>query len=166
MDQQARYDAYRGHKITPFLFFSSSAVSPHLAALFLSVSFLVFSSRLLPSYCHLTTMLHASFESKPDSSPALGLEGLCRNIAAIGLNQSPPAAGSSLWRVSVLAQDMGGSLSSKFSGQASGKWSVSLSHILIFANARGLWRWGFEGPLYDQESLEERLKEREVDLVD
>ena len=83
-------------------------------------------------------MLPASFASKPDSSPASGLEVLRRNIAAIDSTLTPPAAGSSLRRAYVLVQDMGEGMLSNLSGQASGKWSVCLSRLLIFANAHGL----------------------------
>ena len=69
-------------------------------------------------------MLPASFASKPDSFPALGLKGLRRNIVAIGSTPPPPVAGSSLVRASVLEQGVGEGLSSKFAGQAIGKWSV------------------------------------------
>ena len=137
-EQRARYDACCGHEITPFLFFSSSAVCPRLVAPFLSVDFLVFRSRLSPSRRRLATMLPASFASKPDSSPALGLEVLRPNITAIGSTPPPRLVGSSLVRVSVLAQRMGEGLSSEFAGQASGKWYVRLSRFLIVANARGL----------------------------
>ena len=132
------YDACCGHEITPFLFFSSSAVCPRLAASFLSVNFLVFRSCLSPLCRHLSTMLPASFASNPDLSPPSGLEGLRRNIAAIGSTLPPPAAGSSLGHASVLAQGMGEGLSSKFDGQASGKWVFCLSHLLIVANTPGL----------------------------
>ena len=71
-------------------------------------------------------------------------EGLRRNIAARGSTPPPPAVGSSLGRVSVLAQGMGEGPSSKFTGQASGKWSVILLRFLIVANTRGL-RFFFGG---------------------
>ena len=88
-------------------------------------------------------MLPASFDSKPSSSPASGMEGLRRNITSIGSNPSPPEVGYSLRRASVLAQLMGEGLSLTFSGQASGKGSVCFSCLLIVANVRGLggvWR--------------------------
>ena len=91
----------------PFLFFSFSAVCPRLATPFLSVGFLVFRFRLPPYRRRLATMLPASFLPKPDSSPALVLEVLRRNLAAIGSTLPPPAAVSSHGRASVLAQGMG-----------------------------------------------------------
>ena len=137
-DQQARYDACRGHEITPFLFIFLSAVCPHWAAPFLSVNFLVFRFRHSPSCCCIATMLTASFYLKPDLSPLSWLEGLHHNIAAIGSTPPPPTMVSSLRRVHVLAQGMGEGLSLKLSGQASGKWYVRLSRFLVVANARGL----------------------------
>ena len=129
-------------KLPPF-FPSSSAVCPCLAAPLLSVDFLVFRSRLSPSRRRLATMMPASFALKPDSSTPSGLEGLCRNITPNGSTPPSPAAGSSLGRASVLAQGMGEGLSSKFAGQARGKWDVFLSRLLTFANARGLrFFWG------------------------
>ena len=124
------------------LFFSSSDVYPRLYALLLSVDFLFLRSLLLPSRCRLVTMLPASFASKPDSSPVLGLEGLHHNIATIGLTLPPPSEGYFLSCTSILAQGMWEDLPSKFSGQASGKWSVRLLCLLIFANDRGLWWFG------------------------
>ena len=53
-------------------------------------------------------------------------------------------AKSSLRGASILAQGMGEGLQSKFAGQASGKWSVCLSCLLGFLNARGL-QGGFGG---------------------
>ena len=126
-----------------FLFFFSSAACPRLVATFLSVDFLVFRSHLSSSRRCLSTMLPASFDSKPSSSPASGMEGLRRNITSIGSNPSPPEVGYSLRRASVLAQLMGEGLSLTFSGQASGKGSVCFSCLLIVANVRGLggvWR--------------------------
>ena len=125
-------------KLPLFCFLSSSAVFPHLGAPFLSLDFLVFLSRLSPHRHRLTTMLPASFSSKPHSSPTSGLQGLCRNITAIRLTPPPPAVGSFLGRASVLSRCMGEGLLSKFSGQASGKWSICLSRFLIVANAHGL----------------------------
>ena len=130
---------------SPLFFFSSSAVCPRLATPLLSVNFLVFHYFLTFLLC-LATMLPASFASKPDSSPASGLEVLRRNIAAIDSTLTPPAAGSSLRRAYVLVQDMGEGMLSNLSGQASGKWSVCLSRLLIFANAHGLrGGWGLGG---------------------
>ena len=83
-------------------------------------------------------MLPAAFASKTDSPPALGLEGLCRNLAAIWSTPPPPAAGYSFGRASVLAQVMGEGLLSKFASQESGKWSVHFSYLLIVVNACGL----------------------------
>ena len=124
-----------------FCFFSLSAVYPRFATL-LSVEFLFFRSRLL-HYCRrLSTMMPASFASKPDLSLPSGLEGLRRNIAAIGSTPPPPAAGSSLGRASVLSQCVVEGLSSNFSGQSSGKWSVLLSHFMTVTNACGLRFWG------------------------
>ena len=91
-----------------------------------------------PSYC-LPTLLRS-----PTRLLRRGLEGLCRNIATIGLTPLPPAAGSSLGRASVMAQGMGEGLSLKFAVQAIGKWVFCLSRLLIVANARGL-RGGFGG---------------------
>ena len=105
-------------------------------------------------------MLPASFASNTDSSPALGLEGLCRNLVTIGLKPPPPSAGSLIGRPSVLVQGMGEGLSSKFAGKASGKWSVSLSRVLIFANTCELWG-GFGGnplPWHAQGSLDVTIK--------
>ena len=82
---------------------------------------------------------------KADSYPASWLEGLRRNLVAIGSTLPPPAAGSSLGGASVLAQSMGEGLSWTFAGQASGKWSVCLSRFLIFENARGLQGGGLGG---------------------
>ena len=127
-DQQERYDACRGHEITPFL----------------SVDFPVFRSRLSPSRRHPTTMLPASFAPNTESSLASGMEGLRHNFATIRSTPPPPSAGSSLGRASVLVQDMGEGLSLKFTGQASDKWSVCLSRLLVFFNARGL-QGGFGG---------------------
>ena len=87
-------------------------------------------------------MLPAYFASNTESSPASGLEGLRHNIAAIGSTPPPPEAGSSLGRASVLAQGMGEGLLSKFFGQASGKWSVRLLHLLIVASDCGLRFFG------------------------
>ena len=128
-DQRARYDACRGHEITPFL----------------SVDFPVFRSRLSPSRRHPTTMLPASFAPNTESSLASGMEGLRHNFATIRSTPPPPSAGSSLGRASVLVQDMGEGLSLKFTGQASDKWSVCLSSFLIVDNAcelRGGGGWG------------------------
>ena len=127
-----------------FCFFSSSSVCTRLAAPFLSVDFLVFRSQLSPSCRRLATILNTSFSSKTDSYPPSGLEGLCHNIAAIGSTPPPPTAGSSLGRALVLSQGMGEGLSSKFSGQASGKRSVCFSRLRIVANNRGL-QGGFGG---------------------
>ena len=82
-------------------------------------------------------MMPASFASKPDSPPASGLEGLRRNLTAIGLTPPPPAAESSLRGASILAQGMGEGLQSEFVGQASGKWSVCLSRLLVFLTLVG-----------------------------
>ena len=79
-----------------------------MAAPFLSVNFLVFRYRIYPSRRRLSAMLPSSFALKPNLPLMSGLEGLCRNIAAIGSTPLPPAAGSSLRRTSVLAQGMGG----------------------------------------------------------
>ena len=89
-------------------------------------------------------MLPSSFASNTDSFLASGLEGLCRNIGAIGSTLPPPAMGSSLGCLSYLAQGMMEGLYSKFSGQASGKWSIRLSRFLIVVNACGLWGVGGE----------------------
>ena len=83
-------------------------------------------------------MLPVSFSSKSNSSPLSGMEGLRRNIAAIGSTQPPPAAGSSLGCASILEQVTGEGLLSKLSGQASVKWSIRFSRLLIVTNARGL----------------------------
>ena len=125
-------------KYQPFLFLSLSAVCPRLDAPLLSVNFLVFCYRLLPSRRCPATMLPASFDSNPESSPALGLECICRNITAIGTNPPLPALGSSVRRTSILVHGMGEGLSLKFSSQESGKWYVRLSSLLIVANAREL----------------------------
>ena len=90
-------------------------------------------------------MLPASFASKTDSSPASGLEGLRRNLADIGSTLTPPAAGSYLWRASVLSQGIGEGLSSNLTGQANGKWSIRLLRLLIVANARELQGGGLRG---------------------
>ena len=117
-----------------FCFSSSSTVCLLLGAPFFSINFLVFRSRLSPSCRHIANMLPASFALNPDSSPALGLEVLHCNIAVIRSTPPPPAAVSSLRRASILAQGMGEGLLSKFSVQASGKWSVHLSRFLIVGN--------------------------------
>ena len=83
-------------------------------------------------------MLPASFASNPNLYPALGLEGLRRNLAAIGSTLPPSAAASSLGSASVLEQGMGEGLLLTFAGQASGEWSIRFSRLLIFANACGL----------------------------
>ena len=80
----------------------------------------------------------AYFVLNTNSSPESGLEGLCCNLGAIGSTLPPPAAGSSPGRTPILAHGMGEGLLSKFAGQASGKWSVRLSRLLIVANARGI----------------------------
>ena len=80
-------------------------------------------------------MMPTSFALNPDSSPVSGLEGLRRNFAAIGSTLLPPEAGSSLGRAFFLAQGMGKGLLLKLSGQASGKWSVLFSRLLIVANS-------------------------------
>ena len=79
-------------------------------------------------------MLPAFFALNPNSSLALGLEGLRCNLAAIGSTPPRHAAVSSIGSASVLAQGMEEGLSSKSAGQASGKWSVCLLHLLIVGN--------------------------------
>ena len=140
----------------PLFFFYLSAVCPRLAAPFFSVDFLFLCSCLLPFRRRLSTMLPTEFASKPYLSPPSGLEGLRRNITAIGSTPPPPEAGTSLGHASVLAQGMRECLLSKFSGQASGKWVVRLSCLLIAANARGLQGRGRWTPLpwHAQISLE------------
>ena len=143
-------------KPPPFCCFSSSDVCPCLTAQFLSVDCLVFCYRLSPSCRRLSTIMPDSFASKTDLSPPPGMEGLCRNIAAIGSTPPPLEAGSSLGCASVLAQGMGEGLLSKFAVQTSGKWSICLSRLLIVENDRGL-RGGFGGmplPWHPQGSLE------------
>ena len=144
MDQRERYDACLGYEINIFCFFYLSAVCPRLAVPFLSVDLLFFRSCLSPYHRRLATILPASFASKPDSSPASGLKGLHQNIVSIGSTPPPPAAGFSLGRVSVLAQGMGDGLSSTFSSQARGKWSVHLLRLMIVENYRWL-QGGFGG---------------------
>ena len=137
-----------------------------MAAPFLSSDFLVLRSRLSPSRRRLTTMLPASFASKPNSSPASGMEGLRRKIAAIGSTPPPPVVGSSLWHASVLSQGMGEGLSLTLSGQASGKWYVSLSRLLRIANTRGLLG-GFGGtslPWHAYIYLEVTIRKIERDI--
>ena len=66
-----------------------------------------------------------------------------------------------------LAQGMGEGLSSKFTGQVSGKWSVGLSRLLIVANAHGLRR-GFGGtplPWHVQGSLEVTIERYRGGLI-
>ena len=114
-------------------------------------------------------MLPDSFAPKPDLSTASGLDGLRHNLVSIGSTPSPPAVGFSLGRASVWAQGMGERLLSMFSGQASGKWSVRFSRLLIFADACGLCRvfGGIPLPCHAQGSLEvmtERVRGRLIGI--
>ena len=112
-------------------------------------------------------MLPVFFVLKPGSSPLSGMEGLRRNIAAIGSTPLPPTVGSSLGRGSVLAQGMREGLLSNFASQASGKWVVSLSRYLIVANTRGLRFFGGGTPLpwHDQGYLEVTIKRKGGGLI-
>ena len=91
----------------PFWFFPSSDVYPRLSVTFFSVSFLIFLFCLPPSCHHLVTVLSSYLDCNPDSSPALGTEGLRRNFVAMMATLPPPAVGYSLWRSSALVQFIG-----------------------------------------------------------
>ena len=74
-------------------------------------------------------MLHASFAYKSDSSLESGIEGLRRNIAAIGVTLPPTEAGYYLGHASAFSQGMEEGLSSTFSSQSIGEISVKFLHL-------------------------------------